>query len=265
MRVKEDYGPQNGSESFKNIWNRYMNRFGNLFVGSLSNIPTLGQVRGKVFVLRDTGFKDTSYGMSYGNNKIERQDDYKVFWVFHDNPFGADTVSLPQKKERIAQYIDKAKTGSELTLNHLSGAIGMTPGDVAEATHAAAYEKIGPYKSKKKLGVLIMDYPGDKMIYRTIKTNFTSSATCRARTWRTVSDETWAEFRMPRSTAGTVHTIKGGGYYKYVFPKCNRVTWTDLRFSCGLNGKWTFKGSWDADAGCIDSNTNQTYLYVGER
>ncbi|GKS68581.1 hypothetical protein W03_05850 [Nitrosomonas sp. PY1] len=141
----------------------------------------------------------------------------------------------------------------------------MVPRDIARATNAAAYEKIGSYSGKKKVGVLIMDFPGEWVIYRTIKTNFASSVACSARTYRTESDASWAEFRLPGSAAGTVIKITGGAYNHYVFPKCNRVTWTDLAFTCGNDGQWTHTGSWDADAYCTSSNTSQSYLAVGDR
>ncbi len=265
MRVKEEHDPQDNSSSFSDIWDDYMLRYSGLFAGSKTPSATLGTVRGKVVVLRNADIPE-SYGMRmFGNGDIDIQDTYKVYWLANNNPFGAGTASLGQKNDLVRSYIDAAAAGSKLIINHLSGAVGMIPKDVAGSTNAAAFETIGSNPGKKILGVLAMDFPGDKIVYRTIKTNFASTVSCPAQSWATYSDASYARFNMPTSKAGTIIKIKGGAYNHYVFPKCNRATWTDLSFSCGTNGKWTYTGSWDADALCHDSNTTQTYLEVGKR
>jgi 1-phosphatidylinositol phosphodiesterase len=264
MRVKEEHSPQPGSDSFRTIWDGYMTRYGGLFAPALSSIPTLGQVRGKVVVLRNADIG--AYGLNmHDSGKTSIQDAYKVYWLLNDNPFGAGTASLPQKKRLVREAIRAAETSSKLTLNHLSGAVGMIPRDVARATNADAYNAIGDYSGRKSVGVLIMDFPGEQMIYRTIKTNFVSDVMCGAKDWATYSAHSYARFSMPKSTAGTIIRIKGGAYNKYVFPKCNRATWTDLKFTCSAAGKWQKSGSWDADALCHSSNYDQRYLAVGSR
>ncbi|MGD1925000.1 MAG: phosphatidylinositol-specific phospholipase C [Paracoccaceae bacterium] len=264
MRVKEEHKAEKGSDSFSKIWGGYMRTYGSMFVPQRTTLPTLGDVRGKVLVLRNATF--SGQGISYSGTNTTIQDSYKVYYMAHDNPFGSDTVSLPQKKRKVRNYVDKARKSSKLVLNHLSGAIGMIPKDVARATNGDAYNKLGPYTGRKQNGVMIMDFPGEKLLYRIIKSNFKSTRMCAPKTWKTQSDHTYAKFQMPRASVGTVIKIKGGAYNKYVFPKCNRATWKDLRFFCQANGKWKrMSGSWDADALCHNSNTKQKYLKVGKR
>lgn len=87
---------------------------------------------------------------------------------------------------------------------------------------------------------------------------------CPPRTFRSRSDHTWVEFRLPRGTNKLQIQIPGGAHNKYVFPKCNRVHWSDLTFRCDC-GRWKkIKGDWDADAWCHGSKGNSPYVFVGE-
>ncbi len=269
MRVKGDEKTaQSGSQSNTDIWEKYMNQkgFGRYVYTGDNTLPTLGEARGKIVVLRNISIAN-KYGVSYSNQSI--QDKYKVYWLAHKHNKG-DSVSLPSKKDVIKQYIAQANTLSangKLVLNHLSGAVGMLPKDVARATNGTAYNDIGPYGGyTRNLGVLIMDYPGEKLVYRIIKWNFLGSGKCRPRTFRTVSAKTWAEFRLPSKLKGSIIAIKGGAYNRYVFPKCNRVKWSDLRFMCLKNGEWLKTGgSWGADALCHGSKGNSKYVFTGNR
>lgn len=99
-----------------------------------------------------------------------------------------------------------------------------------------------------------------------IRKGSTASGPCPPKTFRTQSDRTWVEFRLPSKTVGSIINFKGGSYYRYVFPKCHRATWTDLAFVCGESSVWVLAGgSMDADALCTTSNIGQQYLYVGDR
>eukprot|EP00178_Gracilaria_changii_P025406 TRINITY_DN78273_c0_g1_i1.p1 TRINITY_DN78273_c0_g1~~TRINITY_DN78273_c0_g1_i1.p1 ORF type:complete len:458 (+),score=58.23 TRINITY_DN78273_c0_g1_i1:1908-3281(+) len=265
MRVQEEHYPIEGSLSFTSIWSRYMKRFGTIFVDKRSTLPTVGELRGKILTLRPSSLR-LGKGIVWGGALTDIQDMYKVYFLPFDNPFGSDTVSLPQKEELVESYIDKAATSSDLVINFLSGANGMIPKDVAKATNSHAYYHIGPYKGAKRVGVIVMDFPGERLVYRVIKSNFNSKNYCGKATFRGQSDMTWVEFRMPRALVGTVVIIEGGAYGKFVFPKCHRVTWTDLRLECLSDKRWVVKhGSWDADGLCHSRNTNQKYVAVGDR
>ncbi|CAN8075987.1 unnamed protein product [Agarophyton chilense] len=264
MNVQEEHKPMDGSSSFDSIWRTYMSKWGYLFLDRRSTLPTVGQSRGKILALLPSSLTDK--GIQWGGSLTDMQNIYKVYALLNNYPFGSDTASIGQKKGLVREYIDKAPTSNKLIINFLSGAVGMIPKDVARSTNQNAYEHIGPYKATKRVGVITMDFPGDKLVYRVIKTNFATNEYCSAKTFRTQSDKTWAEFRLPRATVGTIISFKGGAYYRYSFPKCHRATWTDLRFTCGSTHVWEkVQGSWNADAWCSSSNTNQDYLATGNR
>lgn len=93
-----------------------------------------------------------------------------------------------------------------------------------------------------------------------------SKGSCRPRVFRSVSEHTWVEFRLPQGSEGQVIEIPGGAYNKYVFPKCNRVWWSDLTFSCGSTGTWEkTRGNWDSDALCHGSPGSSPYVATGDR
>lgn len=264
MRVGEEYTAEKGSKSFGDIWNGYMQRYGAyMYKGDGTTIPTLGQARGKIVVLRNDGEIPSQYGVNYKSATI--QDKYKV-WYLQNKMVKGDDVSLPSKKDLIKEYIRNAANSATLVLNHLSGAQAMAPKDVARATDRSAFDYIGPYGGRKTLGVLIMDFPGDKMVYRIVKSNFTFTGQCPAKTFRSVSAHSWVEFRLPQSGVGRVIEISDGAYNHYVFPKCNRVHWSDLSFFCSASGTWSrTKGSWDSDALCHGSKGSSPYVAVGNK
>lgn len=173
MRVKEEFTAEKGSDSFHSIWENYMQRYSALFVADIGRLPTLGEARGKIVVLRNASF--AGYGQPlFGNPEITMQDAFKVFWLWNDSPFGEGTVSLAQKTRLINIFVDDAQQNNVLTLNHLSGAVGMLPKHVASVTNESTYERIVETPQQNKLGVLIMDFPGEYLIYRIIKANFMS-------------------------------------------------------------------------------------------
>ncbi|CAN0546468.1 unnamed protein product, partial [Laminaria digitata] len=267
MRVKKEHDAEKGSSSFTSIWNGYMKRYGAYMYTGGKARPTIGETRGKIVVLRNNSDIPDRYGIPYGGSGMDIQDKYKVYFLAHKMNKGS-SVSLPSKKDVAKAQIRKARASAKnkFVLNYLSGAVGMAPKDVARAVNRETYKYIGAYGGKSRLGVVIMDYPGEQMLYRIIKTNFSFNATCKKKTYRSVSAKTWVEFRLPQSKAGTKINIPGGAKNKYVFPKCNRVHWSDLQFVCGSTGQWQrTKGSWDADALCHGKVPKSKYVAAGDR
>ncbi|CAN0432968.1 unnamed protein product, partial [Discosporangium mesarthrocarpum] len=267
MRVKNEHTAQKGSNSFTSIWNGYMKRYGRYMYTGGAARPTLGQARGKIVVLRNNNGIPPNYGIRYGGSGMDIQDKYKVYFLAHKMN-SREKVSLPSKKDVAKKQVLMARTfaKNKFVLNHLSGAVGMAPKDVARSVNRETYKFIGAYRKKSRLGVIIMDYPGEQMVYRIVKTNFSFNATCKKRTYRSVSAKTWVEFRLPQSKSGTKIKIPGGAKNKYVFPKCNRVHWSNLEFLCGSTGQWQrIKGSWDADALCHGKVPKSKYVKAGNR
>jgi hypothetical protein len=179
MRVKEECKPKDNSQSFSYIWDRYMNELGydTIMARNIdSRIPRLGSVRGKVVILRDERLIDTSYGMKYdrsGNSVMDVQDYYSLYGVY----------GMRKKKAFIKDYIQKARNGcngEKLILNHCSATkIPIyTPSFVAKRTNKTAYDEIGStIDTKQHVGIIVMDFPGEHLIYRILMSNFTAEET----------------------------------------------------------------------------------------
>ena len=176
LRVKEE-DRDDDDEEFNKIWSNYKNRwgFGGLFakreVYDDEKKLELGKLRGKIWLLcqRSSLGQCGNFGMKYTSDGIEIQDKYEVW---------ATDVSLKHKKRLIQTHILNANTNAQLRLedrklylNHLSGAYGMIPRDVAKATHESTYNYLEK-NNIKTTGVLIMDYPGEWLIYNILKRNF---------------------------------------------------------------------------------------------
>ena len=135
----------------------------------------------------------------------------------------------------------------------MSWAVGIFPKDVACETNRAGYDALGRYAKRKTAGIVIMDYPGEWLIYRVIRTNFSpiandedapaSAIKCEKRTWRVQSDMTYAEFRISESYAGREIFIRQGAYGIFQLPVFHRVKWSDLEFICQETGEWKIIGT----------------------
>lgn len=168
-----EHTPQKGSDSARSIADSYIRKFSRYFYRGGDRIPTLGQARGKIVVLRD-GETDPRYGIGLWSRHTTVQDYWKVYWLAHRKTSGREWATLPSKKDQVKTHIDLASSTRKWVLNHLSGALGMTPRDVARATNRAAYEHLGKRNRKRSVGTVIMDFPGEKLVYRIIETNFAS-------------------------------------------------------------------------------------------
>ncbi|MEN3133245.1 phosphatidylinositol-specific phospholipase C domain-containing protein [Bacillus cereus] len=130
MRVKQE--AQTGEKlwvedtKFNAILKKYMERFPTFFWdskdGSIDN-PTLGEMRGKIVILRD--FYCSDIGLTYGY-KFDTQDEYQLDtnWKLHD------------KWEKVREYLRKAQDAypnkdRSPIINYLSGSGGVYPYFVA--------------------------------------------------------------------------------------------------------------------------------------
>jgi hypothetical protein len=270
MRVSaNEHTPQPGSETAAQIWDRYRNSYQDYLYQGYNTNPMLFEVKGKIFVMLH-GCKDCSHNGMWANSDkevMEQQNYYQVFFLPHKQTKGSDWATLPSKKEKVRESIDKAENSKKWIINYLSGSTGMAPNDVARRVNGDAYEYLGTRSGKRKLGVIISDFPGEKLIYRIIKSNFDYSkkCSCAAKVFRTASQKTWVEFRLPSASSGTKINISNGAFSKYVFPSCNRVYWSDLDFTCNPNTcQWEkTNGNWGSDILCHGSKGNSPYVFTG--
>lgn len=143
---------------------------------ALTNAPSLSEIRqgGKRIYLLDDVRGD------HVDLQMDRQKYWKVYLEAIDcygpdcnSVFAGDEyASLVGKQRVVLEYIDKADASTKWTLNDISGAQGATPSYVASFTNARAFEHLNKKSSKTNVGTIVMDYPGEGLIYRIIKTNF---------------------------------------------------------------------------------------------
>lgn len=174
MRAKEEHTPAPGSLPFADLWRKSVAPHLSRFLPAADALPALGAARGRILVLRDADFDGV--GIRYGGELMRIQDVWDVFDAEGENPQGPNTASIPQKLRLIRAHMRAAAEnnpgGARLFLNHLSGATGVAPAAFAEISNRAAFEAIGADGRRRPLGVLAMDYPGEGLIYRIIRTNF---------------------------------------------------------------------------------------------
>merc|ERR1712032_193743 len=138
-------GDEDNTRTFQETFEWYVDAVPDLFYFS-DRAPLLSEVRGKIFVLEDFPFNK---GFSYDNCDI--QDFFDL-----GTPF-----SLGKKEKLVKEQIDNSNSGDSLTfyLNHCSGTgWSCFPFYVAENVNPVPYSNLG------RLGIIIMDFPGEKLI-----------------------------------------------------------------------------------------------------
>ncbi|MCU0348445.1 MAG: phosphatidylinositol-specific phospholipase C domain-containing protein [Saprospiraceae bacterium] len=266
--IEVQHGGGNDGDLMRDYLKDYLTgaTYGSLFLPSTNSACTIGTAKGKIVLLRNIGCRSgevTKYGIDIDNFYTQRQNYYQVYAFAHEETKNSDWATFPSKIKLAKEFVDKAVAStSGCVVNYLSGSTGMTPYDVAVGTNSAVYEKIGSSGKKRYLGLIVMDWPGDRMIYRIIKSNFDFEADCNcpAKTFRGVdSHRTWVEFRMPQGKGGEVRSFPAGAYHRYVFPACHRTWWTDTKFRCNPTTK-----VWEKVGGDFGANGECTsYIPAG--
>jgi 1-phosphatidylinositol phosphodiesterase len=156
MRVKEEYDPDNPTDTFENIFKKYVDAYPNLFL-LLNKVPTMKELRGKIWVLQD----GKSLG-SYNWRNLNIQDDYDLGFF----------TSLDKKKQEIRDQMRRANddTSNTVFANHCSatGILFQEPLFIAKQTNQVIFEG----KNYKKIGITIFDFPGEGIIAFIISKNF---------------------------------------------------------------------------------------------
>jgi len=152
MRIKEEYKPESNTRSFQDTFSFYLNAFENLFYMG-NYIPNLGEARGKIVLLRDFSYEK---GLSY--QIMDIQDKWNVDTLF----------SLKAKEDAVNSQCVKAVNGlsSKIFANYCSGCgWGCYPFTTAQYTNEIPLKYVG------RLGVVIQDFIGEKVIEYLIKQN----------------------------------------------------------------------------------------------
>jgi hypothetical protein len=188
MRIKEeDYPEETGSESFGDIWNKYMDaprNYKSLFYTQdpPKRIPRLGEVRGKIYVFENESQIPVEYGIKLDSPGVVEFQDYSKVNILGTNtinvnnpvlwPTTAPEVTEDAKKRLIDEFLKRAaaNSGDKFILNALNAETFIE--QVATHMNEHVYEKIGPYRTPKNVGIIVMDFPGERLIYRIIATNY---------------------------------------------------------------------------------------------
>jgi len=163
MRVREESKAVNPTQTFEAAFAKQTQAepFGKLFYHATSRteIPTIGQVRGKIVLLDNYGKLPDA--IAYPNPTMSVQDDY-------------DTSDMDKKyKEIVAKFEDALgrKTGETWDVNYTSSSTLQ----VDQLANAKAVNlKVREYLQAKRghLGLVLMNFPGVAAIRSIIDSNF---------------------------------------------------------------------------------------------
>jgi hypothetical protein len=173
------------NEHFSAVLTKYKSDHPTLL--EINHTPTLGDVRGKIVLVNSVNTDELE------NMKFKYQNDaytgsYSV-WLIDSDCYGRDCAdsylayegdgdnfaTLTGKQRVIREQIEQAAANiaaGRWVLNTLNGAFGATPAYVASFCNQKAFEALNKINSKTPVGTIWMDYPGEGLIYRIIKTNF---------------------------------------------------------------------------------------------
>lgn len=159
---------------------------------------TLGDIRGKLVVLASHSVAATYYSDVSGtqvttspwdvasNMKDYTGYDIRTWWVKYFNPtiFDLDSNEAPQVSEvdarrtAIKAHLDKSQNPpadqleSPLMYNtNLAASSTQPPDGWARDLNPTVYDYLGYTSAPRRLGIIQMDFPGEKLIYRIIKSN----------------------------------------------------------------------------------------------
>jgi 1-phosphatidylinositol phosphodiesterase len=189
MRLEEEGKPvgDNDSLSFEDVFNYYRRDCPETSAGAdrhlflydrTSPIPTLGALRGKIFLLQN--FKATSggpYGLEWGGKQMALED----LWII------PDVYHLAEKWTAIRDALERAALAAAddndfLYLAHLSASVGVIPIEAAAGplnrTVVGMNDMTGQWLTDfrdddevVRTGVVIIDFPGNRLIDIIIRWN----------------------------------------------------------------------------------------------
>lgn len=149
MRVKSEHTPAENTRSFDDTFDEYSRNYSDIITFS-RNMPYLDDIRGKVWVLFDFYYRD---GFSWNSALI--QDNYEV-------------KSIATKKQQIKDHLFKALVGGkdQLYINFCSGWWYIyPPAIIAYNTNDVVTGFSG------RLGLVVFDFPSDKVVEHVINQN----------------------------------------------------------------------------------------------
>jgi 1-phosphatidylinositol phosphodiesterase len=173
LHIKPEYDAENNNKTFDVVLNEYIRGYESYFYTS-SKVPTLKEAKGKIVLL--CRYSDNSVGINVTpwkddatfsiDSRFRVQDVYKVRAFF------------TEKSTYIKNLLEEAQkdTTGKFYLNFISGTnieSGFTaPAKIAVEQNSKLHTYLNDNRGKKKLGVVIMDFPFQELIRAIIDSNF---------------------------------------------------------------------------------------------
>lgn len=135
-------------------------------------LPTLGAVRGKVLLLQEFPSENDPYGLVWDSELMELEDFWEIPSADH----------LGEKWTAIEEALDLAREApddnSALHVSHLSASVGVLPieaaaGPMTRREIKGMNDRTGEWleKGEGRTGVVIVDFPGGKLVDAVIARN----------------------------------------------------------------------------------------------
>lgn len=161
MRIREETAPDHPTTTFEQAFESHTSPLTSIFyrAKARTQIPTLGDVRGKILVLDNYG--KLAQAIDYPNPTMSVQDDY-------------DVSDMTKKFGEIQAKFEDAlgrKDGLTWDVNYTSSCNAA----VDQLMNAQAVnEKVQTYLRNKRghLGLVLMNFPGVEVVQSIIKSNF---------------------------------------------------------------------------------------------
>ncbi|KAL2885203.1 1-phosphatidylinositol phosphodiesterase [Ceratocystis lukuohia] len=151
------------------LGNRAVNRIYSKGDEPITKIPTLGDLRGKVFILEN--FETTSpgrYGLPWNADTVSS----------YSRKFSAGTLFMDSKWDDIKSHLREAPSDSstKLHITHTTASYGVSPINFAarNAPKVGMNKHLGDYLSDERgtcFGIVVMDFPGQKLVKQILLLN----------------------------------------------------------------------------------------------
>ncbi|XP_070554623.1 1-phosphatidylinositol phosphodiesterase-like [Ptychodera flava] len=161
MRVKKEH-TEYGNRSMEELFREAIGMFDSKFFWTINSMPNLREARGKIVILDD--FADGRVGVKYSDAEIA--DDWEVPALLPEK--------LDAKWESVRNNLNKASEdrSNRMFLTYTSGSSNRVFAyAVADRINSKLFEFINSNSGKKKLGTLVMDFPGGTLIEEIILSN----------------------------------------------------------------------------------------------
>ena len=157
FEIISEYDPKNCTKSFEELYEEYTANYKNNIVEYEYRDITIGEIRGKIFVIKVFEGSTSRIPNFFIQNK----------WTINFRCY------LNDKKRKIKENIHRAISinNDEIFLNYLSASSDyamMTPYTAAKKCNEVVMRYNG------RLGIVVADYPGEDLIKHLIKQNFNS-------------------------------------------------------------------------------------------